>query len=522
MLHLLNMNKINYVKFLLFLLFVSNLSKLNASHISGADMYYQSLGNQKYKIIAKLYRDCRGVPTSSTIYLNAYGGKSGSVVCGKVQVGSMTRTKIVNITNVCVDSLPCNPQNQYGTGNGLEEHTYELVVDFSTSPLNSMSQITCPEIVFNINECCRNGSITTGSAGNDFYATCMISIGNLRKCLKQQNTSPQWVNKPVARVCCNIPWYYNSDALDTVDFDSISYHLVPGISALPNTSITYSAPFTYKFPMTPFCLNSTVNCTPKPFNNPPIGFYFDSLTGDMIVTPTKCDESAVINIEQREYRKDSFGRSVLIGYTHRDFQINISGDCGKNTPPMIMGNSILNVIEGQKICETIIVNDSMSNNGDSFNVSWNQGIKGATFTLIGQKPGQKKYEFCWQTQIGDGNKMQCGFAVSAVDNHCTPIMNSTRNFIVKVIKQSTSVNSKVADANFKIYPNPTNGKLKIEVPMNFANSVLIVKNNIGQTIAKVNLGTLKFFEYELSGLPGMYVFELSSADATLTRKIFKN
>ncbi len=516
------MKKNKFFHILLFILTFNSLNLLNASHIRGADLMYRSLGNQKYKIIAKVYRDCRGVSASNTMILSAFGGKNGSIVCSKVSIGTMTKTSIKDITNVCVDSLPCNPQNQFGTGNGLEEHIYELTVDFNVSPLNQMSTQTCPEITFSINECCRNGSITTGSAGNDFYAICMISKGNLLKCVNQQNTSPQWVNRPVAKICCNTPWYYNNDILDTFDFDSISYHLVPGFSSLPNGSIDYTAPFTYNFPMTPYCVNSTINCTPNANANPPIGFYFHQLTGDMVVTPTKCDESAVITVEQREYRKDSFGVALMVGSTRRDFQIIVDANCETNNPPRILGNSILKVIEGQKICETITINDANASATDSLYVSWDHGVKNATFTLMSQKQGQKIYEFCWQTQVGDANKIQNGFTVNAKDSRCNPILNSTRNFRVQISKPSSGLTAKLNDANFKIFPNPTNGKMKIEIPSNLNQAVLIVRNSVGQEIDRVHLGAMKIMNYELSGVSGMYVFELSSNGAVFTRKIFKN
>ena len=35
-------------------------NKLLGDHVMGADMGYQCLGNGRYKIIIKFYRDCRG------------------------------------------------------------------------------------------------------------------------------------------------------------------------------------------------------------------------------------------------------------------------------------------------------------------------------------------------------------------------------------------------------------------------------------------------------------------------------
>ncbi len=80
------------------------------------------------------------------------------------------------------------------------------------------------------------------------------------------------------------------------------------------------------------------------------------------------------------------------------------------------------------------------------------------------------------------------------------------------------------EGNFKvqIFLNPINGKMKIEIPSNLNQAVLIVRNSVGQEIDRVHLGAMKIMNYELSGVSGMYVFELSSNGAVFTRKIFKN
>ena len=43
-----------------FILFGGQANTLKADHVMGADMSYRCLGNDKYKITVKFYRDCRG------------------------------------------------------------------------------------------------------------------------------------------------------------------------------------------------------------------------------------------------------------------------------------------------------------------------------------------------------------------------------------------------------------------------------------------------------------------------------
>ncbi len=68
---------------LLSLFTIFGLTSLKADHVMGADMGYQCLGNGKYKIIVKFYRDCRGAgaPPGWSI-LGWYSGTPGGNAWG--------------------------------------------------------------------------------------------------------------------------------------------------------------------------------------------------------------------------------------------------------------------------------------------------------------------------------------------------------------------------------------------------------------------------------------------------------
>jgi hypothetical protein len=171
------------MKRLLFLFaFLFSFLSVQATHMMGADMSYQCLGNGKYKIIAKVYRDCRGV-SLSPVSFGAFAGTNGSNQCGSITLTGLTRTGIKDVTTRCSSSSnPCNPSNVGFTGKGVEEHTFEATIDFTTSPLNQfVGKAACCEITFYVGQCCRNGGITTGAANQDFYTTCMINICNINK-----------------------------------------------------------------------------------------------------------------------------------------------------------------------------------------------------------------------------------------------------------------------------------------------------------------------------------------------------
>ena len=404
----------------------------------GADMVYTCLGNGKYKIEAKVYRDCRGASLGS-ISLKAFAGNNGSNNCGTVNLGNMTVVDIRDVSTQCSTATnPCGSPNTARVQKGIEEHTLELIVDFNESPLSQFYQnSSCCEITFFIEQCCRNNGITTGPSGDGFATTCMINLCNIRQCGDECNSSPILSSTPVGFLCCNIPWYYNNGAFDTIDYDSLKYSLVPGLQNAPSTQVSYNNPFSAQMPLTPYCPGvGNSSCTPKPYNNPPEGFYFDTVTGDIIVQPVDCNEVPLIVIEQKEFRQDTNGNWVVVGITRRDMQLWIQ-NCGYNNPPVINGPFYFEVCEGDEICQKIKISDTTFSPNqivpDTVLGSWNGGIPGATFSVVDSSLREKEYEFCWQTDIGQARQSPYTFIVRATDQHCSPPMTSIRSFQIRVL-----------------------------------------------------------------------------------------
>jgi hypothetical protein len=73
--------------------------KMHASHMMGADMQYQYLSNNQYKIIAKVYRDCRGIAFNDPSF-SCFAGTNGGNGCGSSAL-KIARTGIRDITQRC-------------------------------------------------------------------------------------------------------------------------------------------------------------------------------------------------------------------------------------------------------------------------------------------------------------------------------------------------------------------------------------------------------------------------------------
>ena len=75
-------------KIFLFLIFIFTFLTVQASHMMGADISYKCLGNGKYKITAKVYRDCRGIPMG-IVSFGAYAGTNGGNGCGSYTLSGL-------------------------------------------------------------------------------------------------------------------------------------------------------------------------------------------------------------------------------------------------------------------------------------------------------------------------------------------------------------------------------------------------------------------------------------------------
>jgi hypothetical protein len=234
--------KFDLTKLLCFWLYLF-VNSSNAATIIGGEMSYQCLGQGKYQITLKIYRNCNG-DSFGSFNLRAFAGNNGNMSCGDVGLNNLTRTKIRDITNVCSTSkYPCYPTNTKGIQKGIEEHTYQAIVNLKTAPLNSLlNSSSCCEITFYVGECCRSSELTNGGANSKFYITCMINTCNLSLTKNNCNSSPSFTFEPVNFLCCNSPWYSDLQGMDTIDFDSISYELVDALKGVPDSFISYNSP----------------------------------------------------------------------------------------------------------------------------------------------------------------------------------------------------------------------------------------------------------------------------------------
>lgn len=395
----------NRLKVLLVLVGIWIGSSAEAQKIGAAEIYYIQYAPLKYKVTAVLYRQCNGP---------AINQLNGTVI-------SKTYTTSMNFKRVSISTLnplcgnPCNNLNAQGNP-GYEKHIFEDTVDFNNSTYSKYVQAGDCDIRFAISQFTRDAKITNITIGN-MYLDAMVNIcQNL-----QSNHSPVFSVEPKFESCCNYQLSYNPGAIDTFDFDSLSFQMVSPLES-GNTSPSYTGSFNSSIPMTPYCPPNpgVINCRALPNAKPPRGFYFDAVSGDIILTPTNCAEKAALRFQVNEFRKDSSNKWVLIGQISREMILEVF-QCTGNNPPYINGTHLVSTCNNTPICfnggtkdDQVIPKQLIA---DTTHVDWDHGIPDADFKIVDSSAREKSFKVCW-TPNSTNSKSINRFTVIARSSAC--------------------------------------------------------------------------------------------------------
>jgi hypothetical protein len=282
----------NYLKIYILLLTVSFFShNAQASHAAAADLSYTCIGNNRYQVTLKMYRDCSGITLTTTPIINIVGTNNCS---------GFTQSLPLNLTSVIEMPIACNAFAIQSTCNGgsipgYEENIYTGILDMSAFSTGCTWTIS-------YSSCCRNAAITNldNPSGQSLYIETTLMDGNIT-C----NSSPSFANIPIFVVCDSIPQSISNSIIEP-DGDSLVYSLVAPLTA-QNTPINYNIGF---IPSAPLNTLSGVN--------------FNAQTGQLNFTPTT-NQVVVMDIFVEEYRT-----GILIGQTRRTMQVVVTS-CNNNS-----------------------------------------------------------------------------------------------------------------------------------------------------------------------------------------------
>ena len=288
-----------------FLLLVCGLSA-EASHIVGAELFYDYLGNNNFKITLRLYRNC-GCPDPSQCaeygdpeYVQIFDSLGNYI--DSIPMAMPPRDTILpDITNPCLSPISVCIEQAFYTG------TYHL------PPIAGGYTIV-------YQRCCRNSAIQ--SIPPNTGATYIGHIANDRF---PSNSSPRFSQRPPLFICAGSYLQFDNSATDP-DGDSLSYSLVDAYDGAngtcPNPSpggagsgCPTSATSPPYIPVAYILPYTAINPTNSPSNSG--NLQVDPVTGLLTGTPNQTG-IFIVAVAVSEFRN-----GVFIDQTIRDYQFNI-------------------------------------------------------------------------------------------------------------------------------------------------------------------------------------------------------
>jgi hypothetical protein len=404
------MFKSGYQLFILLIIFTIPQS-LFAGHVSNTEITYKHVSGEKYKVIVKLYMDCSSNPQSN-VTGQVSGKTSGSITLNKVS------TENVNSR--------CNNKCWY------KVHTYEKVVDFSVKPFSDYKKGAC-EVKFSISGS-RGNSITTFT-GSLYYLECGINFCNLSHMNDSANSLPKLFTKRFNIYPCNSPFFFHPGAQDEHN-DSLSFKLVA-----PKTSetgkVVYNKGYSEKYPLSVYCPIGGNSCSPSPYSKPSRGMYFDPETGNTIFTPTNCSEYGVFALEITEYRRDTGGIMREVGFSIKEYDINVFST--SNKVPEFEGLHRLIAFESVEFSHKVKALDSIVSQTpvpqDTVQLNLLYTIDGSTFEIIDTNEREQEGLFKWTPPKDSAGQKAYKFLVEAYDDNCTNSARTNREYEVFVVEK---------------------------------------------------------------------------------------
>ena len=316
-----------------------------ASHIVGGDMYYDYLGNNNYRFVITIYRDCfsTGAAYDNPLYLGVYLANNSLLQTVAVPFpGSVVLPVVFN--NPCV--IP-------PTDICIEKAVYTTIINLPPTPGG---------YTVSYQRCCRGPNITNLVAPDDTGLTLTTHIPGSETGIAI-NSSPRFTNYPPLLLCNNDELIFDHSATDP-DGDQLVYSLVaPYAGANSATPAPNPPPPPVYFPVSWAGGCSTANPL-----GPGASININPVTGLLTASPQMIG-LFVVGVRVQEYRN-----GVLVGETVRDFLFRVF-NCN------ITMQAILPVQEDLvtfvSYCQGLTVQFENNSYGGT-NYQWDFGVNGST------------------------------------------------------------------------------------------------------------------------------------------------
>lgn len=284
---------------------VVGVNKVSASHLVGGDLTYQCLGNNKYKVVLTVRRDCGLAfpdalfddPASIGIFDKDYNLLTDLAANGQILIpfnnDDTLNQVLINKCTVTTGDV-CVHETRY---------EFTLTLPFRAGGYNLVYQ-----------RCCRNLSLTNTS---DPLNTGMTLVSHLsEKSMELCNSSPVFKQWPAIYICNDVAIDFDHGATDG-NGDSLVYRLVTPYTGatreIPRPQPPNAGPYSdIIWSSAAYSVNNMLGSVDASKT-----LKIDARTGRLTGTPAIIGQF-VVGIEVDEYRNGE-----LISTVRRDFQYNV-------------------------------------------------------------------------------------------------------------------------------------------------------------------------------------------------------
>lgn len=425
-------------KILLLLFALFQWASLQATHLLGADLVWEVVGKDSFKITVNFYVDCNGTTPNATSILvkSTYGIDT---IKPKLVGGT-------DITPICDDQCSRCDSSGCSFQYGIEHYQLIGIVDVSAHRKNSACELT-----FSWSQYGRPWPYT----GNNFYLEGKTNI-----CLQQAENSPQFRNPPKSIICLGRDATIDYGCVDSdVDsngnqLDSLVYSCTdPKTSA--NGNLQWNSPYSACKPI--YYLGF-----PRTGLSLPSGIHLNSTTGILRFRPMKVEQSTFA-MKVESYRNDTLRSAIT-----RDMVIT-SIKCPNNNPPVLSGMNCkkaqfkdVKLISCTNTSISFQVCTSDPQTDDTTYIEVITKPPGSSFKILDSSARLKKGEFKWEPKAGKVIPGTYQLVLNAHDDACpTPGFN-TKVYTIEIIptdslKLSYSIDSTDACGSFRFHLEPDSG-----------------------------------------------------------------
>jgi gliding motility-associated-like protein len=365
-----------------------------ASHVSGGEIYYTSLGNNQFKVVMALYWDCGSFDPGATANIITLNN------CGLPNLNfPLTLDSALEISQVCPTAVTtCNG----GTLPGNKKNIYSAIVTLPGA---------CSSWTFHYTSCCRNTSTNVPAQPDfDYYAT-------LNNVAAPNNNSPYFTSGPLPYLCVGQQVCYNPGAVE-IDGHTLSFAFVSAMGTSPTTPVAYGGGYTGAVPMPGITINPT--------------------TGLILFTPTMAGNFVVSYMcTERD------ANNVIVGQVIRDIQmvvVNCSNQVvscnGGNVTNATGTGAVVTNNYTLQICENIpFTFQTQYTDPDPANIlsiisNITSVMPGSTITTSGTNP--LTVNVSWTAPPGSANSNTL-FTITVSDNACPVTGQQTFNYLIDVL-----------------------------------------------------------------------------------------